>query len=107
MRNEIEITGHAHGVGLQVRTPGQFAMGVAVDILAYLDEQSGYQVKNTGWKEGFGLEVAAWIPIQADNLVAELQTDGDELCIRQVSGPRSEFEALLDSVVEYLDTYTA
>jgi hypothetical protein len=87
-------------------------MGVAVDILTYLDKQPGLQVKNTGWKDGFGLEVAVWIPIQSDStwsaahIVAELQTDGDELCIRRGDGSRSEFQALFDLVVEFLNGYT-
>ena len=85
-----------------MRTPGQFAMDVAIDILDFLDRQPDCRVKNTGWKDGFGLEVAAWIPIRTDNILAELQTDGDELIIRRVSGPRDEFEGLFNSVVEFL-----
>lgn len=53
--------------------------------------------------DGFGLVVAAWIPIEGDNLVAELMTDGSEFEIRCVVGPRSEFEALFDAVVRFLD----
>ena len=86
-------------------------MGVAVDILTYLDKQPGVQVKNTGWKDGFAIEVAVWIPIRSDSswsvpqVVAELQTDGDELCIRKGTGPRSEFQKLFNLVVEFLDGY--
>lgn len=86
-----------------MRTLGQFAMGVAIEVLDYLNAQPGYRVKNTGWQSGFGLEVAAWIPIESDNLVAELMTDGSEFEIRCVTGPKSEFEGLFDAVVRFLD----
>ncbi len=86
-----------------MHTPGQFAMGVAIEVLEFLHAQPGYRVKNTGWQNGFGLEVAAWIPIESDNLVAELMTDGSEFEIRRVTGPRNEFEALFDAVVRFLN----
>ena len=107
MSENIEISGHPHGTGLQVRTPGQYAMDVAIDILEFLDEKAGVSVKNTGWKNGFGLEVCAWISIRSGNLVAELQTDGDELQIRRASGPLNEFEALFEMVTEFLNDKTA
>ena len=103
MDEGMEISGHPHGTGLHVRTPGRFAMEVAIDILDFLDKQPGVSVKNTGWKQGFGLEVAAWIPIRTRNLVAELQTDGDELHIRRASGSLSEFEVLFEMVREFLE----
>ena len=103
MRDDLEVSGHPDGVGLHVRTPGQFAMGVAIDVLEYLDAQPGIRVKKTGWQSGFGLEVAAWIPIEGENLVADLMTDGSEFEICRVAGPRSEFEALFNSVVQFLE----
>ena len=60
--DQIEVKGHPHGGNLQVNTPGQYAMGLAIEVLSYLDEQPSISVKNTGWKNGFGLEVCAWIP---------------------------------------------
>jgi hypothetical protein len=102
MSENIEISGNPQGVGLQVRTPGRCAMGLAIEILKFLDEQSGVFVKNTGWKNGFELEVCAWTPINFGNLVAELQTDGDELQIRRASGPHSEFVVLFEMVSEFI-----
>ncbi len=99
----VEIWWHPHGTALQVRTPGRFAMGVAVEVLELIDKQPGIVVGNTGWKEGFGLEVAAWIPITSENLEAELQTDGNEIVIRKVSGSMGEFEVLCDLVREFLE----
>ncbi len=98
----LEVSGHPDGVGLHVRTPGRFAMDVAVHVLEYLDAQPGINVKKTGWQSGFGLEVAAWIPIEGENMVAELMTDGSDFEIRRVGGLRSEFEALLQSVRRFL-----
>jgi hypothetical protein len=103
MDEGIEISRHPGGAALEVRTPGRFAMGIAIEILDFLDRQPGVSVKNTGWKQGFGLEVATWIPIRTRNLVAELQTDGDELHIRRASGSLGEFEVLLDLVLELLE----
>ena len=98
----LEVSGHPDGVGLHVRTPGRFAMDVAIHVLEYLDAQPGINVKKTGWQSGFGLEVAAWIPIEGENMVAELMTDGSEFEIRRVAGLRSEFETLFNSVKQYL-----
>lgn len=78
-------------------------MGLAIDILTFLDTQNQISVKNTGWRNGFGLEVSTPIQIHMQNSVAELLTDGDELQLRRVRGPYSEFEALFDSVVDYLN----
>lgn len=107
MSENIEISGHPHGVGLKVRTPGRYALDVAVDILGFLDEQPGVSVKNTGWKNGFGIEIGVWIPICSGNLIAELQTDGDELEIRRASGPFGEFEDLFEMVIEFLNDKAA
>ena len=59
-------------------------------------------MKNTGWKQGFGLEVAVWVPIRTRNVVAELQTDGDEIDIKLVSGRVDEFGVLLDVIRDFL-----
>lgn len=78
-------------------------MGVAVEILAFFDSRPGVSVKNTGWKRGFGLHVAAWVPISTTNMVAELQTDGSLIDIRLVSGPVDEFDSLLDDLIGLLN----
>ena len=101
----IEVSGSANGAGLRIRTPGQFSMGVAIRILERFDRHPEVYAKNTGWKNGFGLEVAAWIPIQAPNVEAELMTDGDETFIRRVSGSFEDFERLLDLARDLIDTH--
>ncbi len=78
-------------------------MDLAIEVLKFLDEQAGVSVKNTGWKNGFGLEVCAWIPICFGNLIVELEVDGDEFQIRKASGSNSEFEALFKMVCEFLN----
>lgn len=77
-------------------------MGVAIRILEFLDEQPGVFVKNTGWKQGFELEVGTWTRIRTANAVAEFLTDGDEFLIRRESGPVDEFEALATAVRDFL-----
>lgn len=101
----IEITPYARGHGLQICTPDRYAMGLAIEILAFFDSRPGVSVKNTGWKQGFGLEVAAWVPITTTYMVAELQTDGSSLDIRHVSGSGDAFERLLDDLDCFLSDY--
>ncbi len=96
------VSGNANGGVLYVRTPDRFAMDVAVDVLKYLDESPGIFVKNTGWKQGFGLEVSAWIPIHTDNTTAELMTDGDEFYIRRASGSLHEFTVMFKDICGFL-----
>jgi hypothetical protein len=90
----LGISNHQYGRELCLRTQGVFAMDAAVGILEFLDSDLGAFVPNTGWKSGFGLEVAKAVPIQWDEVVAELGTDGDEITIRRVSGSASGFEQL-------------
>jgi hypothetical protein len=105
---EIEVVSNPYGIGLAIRTPGRYAMDVAVEILTYLDKQPGVNVKNTGWKNGFGLEVAVWLPIvRTENVIAEITTDGEDFHLRRASGPYEEFAALVTSVVEFLDSRKA
>lgn len=103
MGKYVEI--HDLGNSLEVRTPGRFAMGVAIEVLGFLDGQADFSVKDTGWKNGFGLEVAAWIPIQCESLVAELMTDGESLNIRRHSGSQHEFKHMSKLVRAYLESY--
>ena len=98
----IEIKGDPHGGNLQVRTPGQYAMKLAVQVLEFLDEQPEITVKKTGWQRGFGLEVCAWIPITMGTLIAELETDGIEFQIRKASGSLRDFEVFFELVKEFL-----
>ncbi|MEM8768630.1 MAG: hypothetical protein AAGE43_14370, partial [Pseudomonadota bacterium] len=37
MTGKFELSGHPHGVGLIVRTPDRFAMGLAIEVLEHLD----------------------------------------------------------------------
>ena len=99
---EIVVSGHPKDTGLHVRTPGTNAMDVAIGILEFLDQKPEVSVQNTGWKDGFGLEVAAWIPVRTLNVDAELMTDGDELQFRRVSGPSDEFEVMFESISDLL-----
>ncbi len=102
MKESIEISNL--GDVLCVSTPGQYAMGVATEILSFLDDQPGIEVKNTGWQNGFGLEVAIWHRIiSSQNFTAEITTDGEELRIRIASGSELEFGALSITIIEFLE----
>jgi hypothetical protein len=73
-------------------------MDCAVEILAFLDAQAGMSIKNTGWKQGFGLEVATPVPIRTGSLMAELETDGSEIIFRRVSGSTDAFDQLCSAI---------
>jgi hypothetical protein len=90
----FEVSGDQYGRELRLRTQGVYAMDTAVGILGFLDSTLGALVSNTGWKNGFGLQIAKAVPIQWDEVVAELETDGDEIIIRRVSGSAGGFEQL-------------
>lgn len=78
-------------------------MGVAVEILTFLDGQPDIEVKHTGWQNGFGLNVAVWLPIISSlNFTAEVTTDGEEFSIRIASGSKPEFQALSNTIIEFL-----
>jgi hypothetical protein len=48
MKEIIEVSGNPYGSGLQIKTSFGSAMGVAIDILQFLDKQQHISVKNTG-----------------------------------------------------------
>lgn len=96
MENKIETK--FENEYIYIRTPGRYALGLAVDILNMVDQHTEFTVKNTGWKEGFGLKVCERIPIESDAFLAELATDGDELEIHYVSGARESFSILSNRI---------
>ena len=84
---------------LSIRTPGQFAMGVAISSLRFLDSKEDTFVKHTGWQNGFGLEVAVWLPIvKTSKNQVEILTDGEGFWLRRISGPRGAFADLMNSI---------
>ncbi|NEQ42314.1 MAG: hypothetical protein F6K00_01640 [Leptolyngbya sp. SIOISBB] len=99
---ELKISGNPHGGVLHVQTPERYAMDIAIDVLKYLDESPDISVKDTGWKQGFGLEVSAWIPIDTENVSAELMTDGDECYIRRSSGSLRVFTVMFEDICQFL-----
>ncbi|MFG0320090.1 MAG: hypothetical protein ACF8XB_22650 [Planctomycetota bacterium JB042] len=102
MEERVVVSEGGGRADFRIRTPGRYAMDLAVDLMEFLDRQPNVSVGNTGWKQGFGLRVADWIPIHTKNAVAELQTDGDEILIRHESGARSEFVAVMDLVRRFV-----
>ena len=83
---------------LILETPGIYAMDLAVEVLEFIERDTDAYVKNTGWEQGFGLEVAVGVPIRFDNLEAELSTDGSEIILSRVSGSRHSFKELCDAI---------
>ena len=92
------------GNELYLSTRDMYAMGVGIDILHLLDAQPETTVKNTGWKNGFGLKVAVWLPIiNSRKLSAEVSTDGNEFRIRKLLGTEEDFVELYDLIVDFLE----
>jgi hypothetical protein len=83
---------------LKLETPGTYAMDLAVEVLEFIERNTGAYVKNTGWRQGFGLEAAVGIPIRLDNLEAELSTDGSDITLSRISGSRRAFSELCDAI---------
>ena len=88
------VSDYQFGNELRLETPDVYAMDTAIAILEFLEREAGAQVKNTGWKQGYGLDVAVRVPIQIDDMRADLQTDGSEIVFRRVSGSKNVFDGL-------------
>jgi len=88
---------------IYIRTPGRYAMGLAIELLSLFDQQIDYSVKNTGWKNGFGLNVCERYPVVSSNLTVELETDGEELEIHLVSGGLDSFADFVNLVQGYVN----
>ena len=90
-----------HGDLLRVQTPDIYAMDWAVELLGLLEAELHADVEDTGWKQGYGLKVAAPILIRLESLEVELTTDGNEIVVRRVAGSRLEFEDLCGFIREH------
>ena len=98
MKSSQKVNIYSNVDELILETPGIYAMGKAVEVLKFLERDVGAYVKNTGWKQGIGLEVAVGVPVRLDNLEAELSTDGSEIILSRVSGSRNDFDKLCDTI---------
>ncbi len=94
MRNIFEIEEHQYGKLLRLQTPEVYAMDMAIELLGFLEAELDADIEDTGWKRGYGLEVATPLLIQLESLEAELITDGNEVVVRRTAGIRHEFEDL-------------
>lgn len=94
----LEITGHPNLEWLHVTTPGQYAIDLAIEVLEHLDKQQSISVKNTGWKNGFGLAVCEWTVIYGVNCEAELMTDTDTFEIRKSSESKESISDIITNV---------
>jgi len=100
--NNSRIDFARSGENLLVTTPGDFVMNVGKDILDFLNDQPDIFIKNTGWQNGFGLDVAIWLPlIQSEHFLAEVMTDGDQFIIRRRCGSKHEFHTVIERVVTH------
>ncbi len=101
MENKLETKFSPNHI--YVRTPGRYAMTLAVDILRFVDLQPDYSAKNTGWKDNYGIKVCERIPIESNNLLAEIETDGEELEIHFVSGNQESYLNFTNLIRSYLN----
>ena len=101
MENSLDIKFSSDHI--YVRTTARYAMTLAVDILRYIDLKPEYSAKNTGWKDSYGIKVCERIPIESDNLLVELETDGEELEIHLVSGNQEYFSNFINLISDYLN----
>ena len=76
-------------------------MDTAIELLGMLEGELHADVEDTGWKKGYGLEVATPILIQLESLLIELTTDGNEIAVRRAAGSVHEFEELCGFIREH------
>ncbi len=76
-------------------------MGTAIEILNFLDQQRNVEVKNTGWKDGFGLDVSIDIPIMLQNATAQLTTDGEDIMISGINGSKDSIERIIQLIINH------
>lgn len=69
-------------------------MDSAIDLLGFIETELNAEVEDNGWRQGYGLTVAAPVLIQFESLHAELETDGSEIVLKRISGSEQEFEDL-------------
>lgn len=100
----IEVSQGPHDNHLAITTHNAYAMDIGIQILKFLNTQDDIEVKNNGWQNGFGIEVAVWHPIISHkDLVIGIQTDGACFEFKRVSGTRADFNSVMALVVGYLD----
>ncbi len=73
-------------------------MDLAIKLLYSIEETFGAEIPNTGWRNGFGLEVSVGVPIRLSLSSAELETDGSDIVCRRLTGSKYEF----DEVCQFL-----
>lgn len=64
----------------------------------FLEAERGALVEDTGWKHGFGLEVAVGVPVRLEGLEAELETVGSEIVFKRSSGSARSFDDLCAAI---------
>ena len=101
MNTQVELAGRSFGKGLHLKTLGRYSMNMAIEILIFLDQQGNVQVKNTGWKDGFGLDVSANIPITLPNATAQLTADGENIMISGIDGSKDSIERIIELIVSH------
>jgi hypothetical protein len=67
-------------------------MDIAIQMLRLFEKRFSARIKNTGWKSGFGREVAKALPIDMLNVQLAMTTDGCEICLQRVAGNASAFD---------------
>jgi len=95
----FRIAEHQHGTLLRLHASGVYSMGVAADLLGFLESELEAEVEDTGWKRGHGRKLAEPVLIRLESLELELSTDGSEVLIRRIGGSTDEFEDLCDLIV--------
>ena len=81
-------------------------MDTAIKILQYLENKHDAVIPDTGWKNGYGLEVAVEIPISLSDFTACLSTDGEELWVRRVTGSKQVYDEVMDFTYQHVSGQT-
>ena len=101
--NNVNQAEHQPGKFLRLQTPGTNAMELAMELLGTLESELHAQVENSGWKQGYGLEVSVPLLVQLESLEVEIGTDGEEVVLARVGGSSFEFDELCNFLKEHMD----
>ncbi|MCA9594935.1 MAG: hypothetical protein KC776_16555 [Myxococcales bacterium] len=99
--DRFHVAAHEYGSLLRLRTPGTYAMDVAIALLVFFEAEFDAEVEDTGWKRGHGLSVAVPLRVHLQSLEVDLSTDGDEIVVQRVGGSKQGFEALCAQIFDH------
>ena len=81
------------------RTPGEYSMDVAVEIIKRLEGEQDCEIEDSGWKSaGYGALVETGILVRLGNIKFQVMCSYEEIFIKRISGNKAKFYEFCESV---------